>query len=274
MSSTTRLLVLGVVRIFQPVHGYDVRRELVSWHAEEWANVAPGSIYNALKSLARDGLLEVEGTDQVGARPERTTYKITPRGEAEMMELLRDTLWQVAMPVDPLVAALSLMWFVERKELISALEARTAKIKGNLEHSAHIIEAIDDIETPLHVRAMMSLLNARMGSELAWSDKFRAELAKGVYRTKGDPTWAPPGMEPGKLAKKSDVHTGPRATWAAKREASRAANAKKSAKSSAPNAASSKRQAKPATTAQPAKPATTATTAKPATTNRSSKSRP
>lgn len=36
-----------MVRIFQPVHGYDVRRELVAWHAEEWANVAPGSIYNA-----------------------------------------------------------------------------------------------------------------------------------------------------------------------------------------------------------------------------------
>jgi hypothetical protein len=28
MASTTRLLVLGVVRIFQPVHGYEVRREL------------------------------------------------------------------------------------------------------------------------------------------------------------------------------------------------------------------------------------------------------
>ena len=68
------MLVLGVVRTFQPVHGYDVRRELVSWHAEEWAQVAPGSIYNALKSLTRDGLLEMVGTDQVGGRPERTTY--------------------------------------------------------------------------------------------------------------------------------------------------------------------------------------------------------
>lgn len=210
VSSTTRLLVLGVVRMFQPVHGYDVRRELVSWHAEEWANVAPGSIYNALKSLARDGLLEVEGTDQVGARPERTTYRITPRGEAEMMELLRETLWTVSMPVDPLVAALSLMWFVERKELISALEGRAAKIKGNLEHSQKAIDAIDDIETPLHVRAMMGLLNARMGSELAWSEKFRADLAKGVYRAKGDPPWSPPGMDEGKLAKKSDSHAGPK----------------------------------------------------------------
>jgi hypothetical protein len=33
MSSTTRLLVLGVVKLFQPVHGYEVRRELISWRA-------------------------------------------------------------------------------------------------------------------------------------------------------------------------------------------------------------------------------------------------
>lgn len=209
MSSTTRLLVLGVVRIFQPVHGYDVRRELVSWHAEEWANVAPGSIYNALKSLARDGLVEVDGTDQVGARPERTTYRITPRGENAMMELLRETLWQVVTPVDPLVAALSLMAFIERKELITALEARVAMIKGNLEHAQKAIEAIDDIETPIHVRAMMRLLDARLGSEIAWSAQFRGELAKGMYRTKGDPPWAPPGIAPGTPVKKSAVHAGP-----------------------------------------------------------------
>jgi DNA-binding PadR family transcriptional regulator len=203
--STTRLLVLGVVRIFQPVHGYDVRRELVSWHAEEWANVAPGSIYNALKSLAKDGLLEVVGTKQVGARPERTTYKLTARGEAEMMELLRETLWQVVTPIDPLVAALSFMGFLDRKELVSALEARAAKIQGNLAHARHVIDAIDDIETPIHVRTMMQLLNARMGSELAWSEQFRKELAAGKYRTKGDAPWNPPGT-----GKKSDKHAGPK----------------------------------------------------------------
>ena len=33
------MLILGVVRWCQPVHGYDVRRELLSWHADEWANL-------------------------------------------------------------------------------------------------------------------------------------------------------------------------------------------------------------------------------------------
>ena len=59
--SSTRLLVLGCVRIFQPVHGYFLRRELVSWEVDQWAHVHPGSIYNALKSLTRSGLLEEVG---------------------------------------------------------------------------------------------------------------------------------------------------------------------------------------------------------------------
>ena len=72
-------MILGLVRWMQPVHGYDVRRELLSWSADEWANVAPGSIYHALRKLAEEGLLEEVATEQVGARPARTTYRITPR---------------------------------------------------------------------------------------------------------------------------------------------------------------------------------------------------
>ena len=191
--------MLGVVKIFQPVHGYEVRRELMSWHAEEWANVAPGSIYSALNTLTKDGCVEVVGTKQVGGKPERTTYRLTQRGEVEVSELLRDTLWTVRMPTDPLVAAISLMGFIDRKELITALEARAAAIEGRLKHSEYVIAAIDDVETPDHVREMMRLISARVGAELEWSRQFRARLAAGEYRTLGDPGWAPPGLEHGSL---------------------------------------------------------------------------
>ena len=48
--SATRLLVLGAIRTMQPVHGYIVRRELVSWRLEETTNVKPGSIYGRFSS--------------------------------------------------------------------------------------------------------------------------------------------------------------------------------------------------------------------------------
>ncbi|MEO8550356.1 MAG: PadR family transcriptional regulator [Kofleriaceae bacterium] len=194
MSSTTRMLVLGVVRMFQPVHGYDVRRELVSWHVEEWGSVAPGSIYSALKTLTKEDMVETAGTNQVGGKPERTLYKITQRGEHELSELLRETLWQWKMPTDPLVAALSLMSFIKRDELIAGLEARQALITGGVLHSEYAINAIDDLETPAHVREMLRLINARVSAELGWSKAFVERLRKGEYRTQGDPVWMPAKM--------------------------------------------------------------------------------
>ena len=201
-----------MVRIFQPVHGYDVRRELISWHAEEWANVAPGSIYNALKSLARDGLLEVVGTKQIGGRPERTAYKLTLKGEQECNELIRETLWQVRIPADPLIAAISMMIFIDRTELIKALDARAAMIEGMLAHSRIVIDAIDGVETPAHVREMMRLIDARVSAELAWGKAFKQALQAGEYRTLGDKPWMPPLAEKAKkVAGAKERTTGKRA---------------------------------------------------------------
>ncbi|MEE3919670.1 PadR family transcriptional regulator [Micromonospora sp. BRA006-A] len=103
------MMILGLVRWMQPVHGYDVRRELLSWSADKWANVQPGSIYHALRKLTDEGLLRTVSVEQVGARPARTTYEVTPKGEDEFETLLRAQWWQVQETPDPFVAAFSFL---------------------------------------------------------------------------------------------------------------------------------------------------------------------
>ena len=71
--SATRLLVLGVIRIEQPVHGYDVRRELLSWRLEENTNVKPGSVYSAIRTLEKDGCIAVHSRESEDSRPQRTS---------------------------------------------------------------------------------------------------------------------------------------------------------------------------------------------------------
>jgi hypothetical protein len=34
----TRMLLLGAVALFEPVNGYQIRRELLSWHVDRWAH--------------------------------------------------------------------------------------------------------------------------------------------------------------------------------------------------------------------------------------------
>jgi DNA-binding PadR family transcriptional regulator len=211
--SSIRLLVLGVVRIFQPIHGYDVRRELISWRAEEWGNIAPGSIYNAIKTLTREGHLTVSGTAQVGARPERTSYLLTPDGEAEHLRLLREAWREVRMPSDPLMPALAFMTMLPRAELIGYLRDRIARIERQLADvrwaQAHLIATaeqtaayasgkramprkadgrleLDDDFKPEHVYETFGLLMARVGSEVEWSRGLIARLEAGRYQMADD----------------------------------------------------------------------------------------
>lgn len=189
----TRLLVLGVIRLLQPVHGYDVRRELLSWQADDWANVAPGSVYGALKTMERDGWIEAVETAQEGSRPIRTTYRVTDEGEKEFHALLNATWMHARSENHPLLPAVALMPFADRDTVIGHLEARihdlTAESKRAQAQIAHIEGGTGDPATgaPYHTAEMMRLTLARAEAELAWARRLIDRLRSGDL----DP-WAPP----------------------------------------------------------------------------------
>jgi DNA-binding PadR family transcriptional regulator len=194
--SPTRLLVLGCVRIFQPAHGYLIRQELLSWHADEWAHLNPGSIYNALRSLTKQGFLEEVGTEAAGGRPARTTYRLTPAGEEEFQALLRAGLTELA-PHEPanLLAAWSFSWALPRSEVIEALEGRLEQITGHASQTAIAIAGIDDAEdVPAHVVEHLRLSQARMDGEAAWVVGVLERLRAGDYWYEGEPNrpWSAP----------------------------------------------------------------------------------
>jgi len=174
--STTRLLVLGAVRIFQPVHGYFLRRELMTWRAEQWAALNPGSVYNALKTLTKDGFLEeVEG--------ERTAYQLTVDGELEYQVLLREALWTVD-PHDPsrLLAGMSFALSLSREEVIAALESRVAQIEAAAKATPFTIESFrGDPNKPAHVAEHLLLTDARMRGEAEWARAVVERLREGEY---------------------------------------------------------------------------------------------
>ena len=134
MFSTTRLVVLGAIYQFQPVHGYFLRRELLTWNVDEWANIQPGSIYNALRSLKKDGYVVETGTEVEGNRPERTVFEMTPEGEAEFFKLLREALWTVrTFDPKPVMALTSFMFALSRQEVLQALAVMSRDVVESVE---------------------------------------------------------------------------------------------------------------------------------------------
>ncbi|KQU94297.1 PadR family transcriptional regulator [Devosia sp. Root105] len=183
MSNITRLVVLGAVRQFEPVHGYFLRRELMTWHVDEWANIQPGSIYNALKSLKQDGYIQENGTEAAGKRPERTIYQTTPNGVVELMRLLRQTLWTVeTFDTKPVMALTSFMFLLSRAEVVAALKVRIAEIDAKVASNGFdISDVAKSSTTPAYVREIFELSSLRLRAEQEWARGLYDRILSGAY---------------------------------------------------------------------------------------------
>ncbi|MFI9822218.1 PadR family transcriptional regulator [Streptomyces sp. NPDC052013] len=129
--SAIRLLVLGAVRQHGRAHGYQVRNDLEFWGAHEWSNAKPGSIYHALKQMAKQGLLHAhEIAPSTAGGPPRTEYEITDEGTEEYFRLLRASLTSYDQKPDVLSAALGFIVDLERAEALALLEERVRAIEA------------------------------------------------------------------------------------------------------------------------------------------------
>lgn len=196
--SVTRLLVLGAVRIFQPTHGYLVRRELLSWQADQWAHLNPGSVYNALRSLSRDGLLAADDGPDInagaaaapaGPAASKVRYRLTADGETEFQRLVRLALWELH-PYEPdwLLAGMSFWWVLSRQEVLDALAARRTQLEGRQVASEYAAKAVGQSPfKPESVAEHFLLHREQLQGELAWVDAARERIASGAYWFDGEP---------------------------------------------------------------------------------------
>jgi DNA-binding PadR family transcriptional regulator len=169
--SATRLLILGALRFMQPTHGYNVRRELESWHADQWANIAYGSIYHALKTMADEGLIRPVETEQVGGRPARTSYVVTDQGEEEFQRLLREYWWELKPSTDPFMVALAFNSDLPKDEIIAALRHRIAMVNGQIEELEYNMKSPLSDYRPRHVADQLRLAIMRLEAELRWAEE-------------------------------------------------------------------------------------------------------
>ncbi len=182
--SAVRLLVLGVIRLRQPTYGYAVRQELLSWRAEEWTNVKPGSIHHALKQLTREGRLRALGTEASDLGPGRTLFELTPDGEQEFFRLLENALGSVDM--EELGAGIALMDALPRArviELLTAQRRHTTEIRDGL--LAMMPEFPGRYEAP-HSPDLLELWSGVFAGFTDWTGRLVERLEAGEYRMADD----------------------------------------------------------------------------------------
>ncbi|MFE0045255.1 PadR family transcriptional regulator [Streptomyces albireticuli] len=184
--SAIRLLVLGAVRRHGRTHGYQVRNDLEDWGAHEWSNAKPGSIYHALKTMAKQGLLiahDVAPSEAGG--PPRTEYELTAEGEAEYFRLLREALSSHDQKVDVLTAGVGFLVDLPRAEAVALLERRVEALRAWREEIRRHWTPSEG-EDWGHIGEIMGMWVHTAESGEAWSLGLIGRLRAGAYVMAGE----------------------------------------------------------------------------------------
>ena len=176
------MMILGLVQWMQPVHGYDVRRELLSWSADKWANMQPGSIYHALRKLTEEGLL-ARGGHRAGRRPPGPDHVRDHRqGRGRVRDAAARPLvgartsrptrsWRRSPSCPPCPAT----------EAAAALRNRASLLRAGVESMRAALESDWMRDTkPVHVGWMFELWSARAEAEIAWCERIAERIESGV----------------------------------------------------------------------------------------------
>ncbi|MFI1888855.1 helix-turn-helix transcriptional regulator [Streptomyces jumonjinensis] len=185
--SAIRLLVLGAVRQHGRAHGYQVRGDLEFWGAHEWSNAKPGSIYHALKQMAKQGLLQVhEVAPSTAGGPPRTEYELTAQGSDEYFRLLREALTAWDQKLDVLSAAVGFIVDLDRAEAVELLKER---VRGMREWRSAVTSYYPPGQGPEslgHIGEIMNLWasSAEFGAE--WTRGLIERIEAGAYVFAGE----------------------------------------------------------------------------------------
>lgn len=159
--------MLGALRR-GPRHGYLVRREAVLDQTDAWTNIKPGSIYNALHRMHREGLVEAVASEQA-AGPARTVFGLTDHGRSALQEQIRRSLAESPIQADPFDVALRLADELESDDRGGLLGDRRDALAKRVQVHETTLREVRQHLTGWEALAFEHVV-ARLRFELSWMD--------------------------------------------------------------------------------------------------------
>jgi DNA-binding PadR family transcriptional regulator len=139
-----------------------------------------GSLYTVVQNLEKHGFIEAVEVAREGRQPERTTYRITEAGRAELKDWLRELLSEPEREYTRFEAALGECGILSPDELIGLLRQRLQTLE---EATAAHQEMLDAMEAQLPrlflIESEYQLASRR--AETEWVRGLLTELTDGTF---------------------------------------------------------------------------------------------
>jgi len=121
------LLILGVLHRGD-FHPYEIKRRLEAAMVECYIAIDVGTLYYAIRRLAKDGLIAAVAEERVARGGLRTVYRITPKGKAEFRRALHAQFDEPGPVTQTLYGALLFLHLADLKVVEESVRRRIAHL--------------------------------------------------------------------------------------------------------------------------------------------------
>lgn len=179
VSSPLALAVLATL-YERPMHPYEMAAIMRSRRKEQSIKLAYGSLYTVVDNLARHGLIEAAEASREGRRPERTVYRLTDTGRAELDDWMSELLCAPVKEYPQFEAALSLMPVLPPQQVLDCLRERVKVLEQSVTEERVLLDGVRAalprlllLESEYHLHLQQA--------ELDWVRGLVSELADGSF---------------------------------------------------------------------------------------------
>ena len=180
LTSPLALAVLATLHS-GPMHPYQIARLLRHRGKDDVIKIRYGSLYTVVQDLEQRGLVEAEGTERAGHRPERTVYRLTGDGAEELAERLRELISEPVKEYPVFAAALSLIAALHPDELTGLLAERLQALEIDIVGTSAVLEHASGHQLPRLFVLESEYGLAMKRAEADWVRELMTELTDGTF---------------------------------------------------------------------------------------------
>jgi DNA-binding PadR family transcriptional regulator len=176
------LLALAVLSAVaqRPMHPYEIATALRGWGKDQDMDIKWGSLYTVVRNMDKHGLIVAVESVREGRRPERTVYRITDSGRAELVDWARELVSTPMHEHPHFRAGLSVLAVLHPDEAAGLLRQRLDLLEDNITAVRDALaQHMRDVPRLFLVESEYDL--ALREAEAAWIRSLLAELTSGAY---------------------------------------------------------------------------------------------
>jgi DNA-binding PadR family transcriptional regulator len=178
VSNPLALAVLASLRQ-RPMHPYEMAATMRSQGKERSIKLNYGSLYTVVDNLAKHGYIEAMEASREGRRPERTVYRLTDAGRAELEEWMAELLGTPVKEYPQFEAALSELGVLSPGRVLELLRNRVPALEKALSDVRAELASFPWLPRLFVLEAEYHL--AMQEAELTWVRGIVAEFEDGSF---------------------------------------------------------------------------------------------